>query len=415
MKNTNDLVNQIDLMRGRLQPEDMLELITLLLLLKHDDLDAMTTLANMGKASQSSELNRLIEQAKDHFPIEVLTSPNLLNATNNLHSAIDFVMSYDNLSLCSELRNAINMLGRISWMGASHNEQTLFSAILADLPVSHLYDGSAGLANIASQIPSKMTLGETNPTTYSMSYRLLTVEGKSFDYKLVDSLVQPSIEENAFDLVVMTPPFGLRLTNTIEIGNAPYLLPELPTKIPTSASDSLWIQLALYALSTQGKAYLLLPLGVFFRGGYDSALRAHLIENELIEAIISLPKYMLDQTMIPTVLLVLNKAKPKGSAIHFVDVRHLPLKDGRKLVLTQEQAQEIADMARGLTPDDAHYKAVYLPEIRENDYDLSVARYFYSASELAFPNVTDEKLKLANTELNHQQSQAKLMSLLSKY
>ncbi len=412
-----NLLKQIDLMRGLLRPEDSVEVISLLLLLKHYDPIAMLTIANMGKASQEETLNELITRAKSDFPEAVLASPNLINAMNSLHVAIDFVVNNsDDLALCQAIRTVINTLGRISEMGSSQNEQTLLSAIIGNNDIENLYDGTAGLANNASLIAAKaMTLRDINLTAYAIGYRMLTVEGKSFDYRVINSLVEPSIQPSSYDLVVMTPPFGLRLNNLFEITKAPYLLPDLSSNVPTSASDSLWIQLSIYAMSAQGKAYITLPSGVFFRGGYDAQLREYLVENELIEAIINLPSGMLDHTITPTVMLVLNKAKAKGSAIHFVDARSIMTKQGRKNILSIAQAQLIAEMARGLHPNHEQYKAVYLPQIREKKYVLNVAHYFDYEEEIIRPNIAQEKQKLDDATQKHEQSQLKLLSLLNKH
>lgn len=418
MKATQEILfNQIDVMRGALRPEDIIEVISLLLLLKHFDKAAMLAIASMGKASQEEALFELIVRAKSKFPEDVLSSPNLSNATASMHLAIDLVAkNEDDLALSKAIRNAINTFNRFAEVSSSQNEQTLISELLSGANANNLFDGAAGMASSASIIDAKaITLRDIQTSAYIIAYRLLTVEGKKFDYTVTNSLIEPTIKVGGYDLIVMTPPFGLRLNNTLEIAKAPYLLPELSTHIPTSASDSLWIQLSLYAMSDRGKAYITLPAGVFFRGGYDAQLREYLVENEFIESIIHLAGGMQDHTLIPTVMLVLNKAKIKGSPIHFVDARQMMVTKNRKHVLMHEKAILIAELAQGLHPQSEHYKAVYLPKIREKKYILNVAHYFEHEEVLVLPDLAKEIDSLNASAKQHEQSQAKLRALLSKH
>lgn len=69
---------------------------------------------------------------------------------------------------------------------------------------------------------------------------------------------------------------------------------------------------ALSSLKQDGKAVIIMPPGVLFRGGSEGKIREALICEGFIEAVIGLPANLFSGTGIPVAALVLNKSKPNS-------------------------------------------------------------------------------------------------------
>lgn len=107
-----------------------------------------------------------------------------------------------------------------------------------------------------------------------LSRLLLTMVESDAELKILDSLTAKEGSHQA-DIGICLPSFG----NEIQ----PFMLTEInylqPLSvfhaIPSSASESLWIQLYLYHLNDKGRAYLILPIGWLFKGGMTLLCEKH--------------------------------------------------------------------------------------------------------------------------------------------
>lgn len=405
--------------RGVTTMSEALDAVTLLALLKQQRPTELRTINNMGAAAQEKAIHALIDQLSEAIPGCIADFPP--GITNEfLTDALQLVASCSDLSELIEcVRDSFNQTRENVGSQSGANELKLFMALTNDYPGGRLFDGAAGLANIPAHLDAHhFSLQELNHQNWKMGYRLLLLSGCHFDYTEGDSLISPSVEAESCDLAVITPPLGIRFSATDRnaLEHAPYLLNGVDKTIPASAGDSLWVQLALYSLKKDGKAWLLLPPGWFFRGGYDAKVREYLLEHELVEAVIALPGNFLDNTAINTVVLALDKAKEKGSAVHFVDARDIGQKDGRKIQITSEDASYVSELAKGKHPEDPRFRAVYMPEIRrQGGNELLVQRYIVAENALELPDVSVEMKKLARAQQHYDQAQAKLTQLLAHY
>lgn len=75
-------------------------------------------------------------------------------------------------------------------------------------------------------------------------------------------------------------------------------------------ADLMFVQHMLASLKPDGLAATIMPHGVLFRGGKEKLIRELLIQDDVIEAIISLPPGLFYGTGIPACVIVLNNNKP---------------------------------------------------------------------------------------------------------
>lgn len=406
----------IDQTRGELKEDQALALATILLYIKSKDANALDVLQRMGSANQKTALKELLStysEAADHSAVRTLEY-----ARNEAVSAlITFVGNIEDMNLVSQaIRAAFANSRSIAEHVSNANEVKLLRSLVLPKPSDNVLDPAGGIGNLlASLSKANAELQEINLDTTTICRMLASIENKNIFVHAGNSLIQPVFKEASADYVVMTPPLGLRFgrEQIDKIKSAPYLLSqESQSSIPMTAGDSLWLQLALWALNDTGKGYVFLPKGWLFRGGYDAQVREYFIENELIDAVVQLPSKFFNHTAIAPVLIILNKAKKKGTSVRFIDAE--ATHDGASKNC-HSCAELITDIVRLITTaeiDDSRVTERYAPEIREQDMSLAVNRYITPPTHIEEINFEAESAKLKQLENTYAEAKRQLRALL---
>ena len=256
----------------------------------------------------------------------------------------------------------------------SQNVLNIFTSIIGSVEDKTLYDGACGLGLLAHELNTqKPILRDINEATVGVTKLLFALSEKEADIQRADSLSEGS-SSYGVDLVVSTPPVNIRVLESLVAGQNYLKELFITARIPTSASESLWIQQALYNLNAHGKAYLQIIPGWLFRGGYDAELREKIVQLNWVEAVVLLPAGILTDSNIEMSLLILNKAKAKDT-IRMVDARGLGERQRRKLHLSLNDAQKIKEL---LTVDQENEwsKDVTIQQVKANKYSLHCKEYF---------------------------------------
>ncbi|XPF93124.1 N-6 DNA methylase [Colwellia sp. RE-S-Sl-9] len=408
--------------RGSMDITHLIELFSHVAFIAKEAPELFQTIVNTGQAKQFEMLIEAGRSLEDKHPIEICAAPNQYRVdTRVLSVAISFIAEVSDLNLLAKLlRGFTNDAGKMGVGIASNlNMERIFTSLVGDCSDKSLYDGVCGLARVASNLNAgKFYLEEKNQNTWITAYRLLTIEDKYFELVSGDSLLESGFGyKQHFDLVVMEPPMALKFgaEDRRRLAESPFITVPTGNTVSANSGDSLWIQQALSNLNDTGKGYILLPQGLLFRGGYDAKVREYLLENELLEAIIGLPASILDFTGISPVILVLNKNKPAGSPVIFVDASEIGTLNRNNIEISEEDAKLIADLASGKLADDERYRAVFIPEIRVNNNELNIAKYIHKNIEVEKFDMAEELKKLNSCQVNFEQSQQKLTSLLNKF
>lgn len=124
---------------------------------------------------------------------------------------------------------------------------------------------------------------------------------------LEDPLILDGGTPRKFDRILANPPFSQNYSRaTLKFPSRfREWCPETGKK-----GDLMFVQHMLASLKTDGVAATVMPHGVLFRGGKEKLIREILINDDVIEAIISLPPGLFYGTGIPACVIVLNKNKP---------------------------------------------------------------------------------------------------------
>lgn len=412
----------MDSSKGVMEISHTLELIGYIAFVAKENPESFKAIVNSGHAKQLNMLIEAGQMLREAHPAEVCEAPNHYRIdVKVLNQAVSFIAEITNFGqLAKVLRDlSAQALGKFGASSANQNMESIFSALVGDCNEKSLYDGACGLARVASNLnPSALYLEEINRSTYLSAYRLLTLENRHFHLANTNSLLEPAFgQEQKFDVVVMEPPMSQKFSADERrmLIAAPFIAVPVGNAVSANAGDSLWIQQAISHLNESGKAYILLPQGILFRGGYDASVREYLLENELLEAVIGLPAGILDGTGIPPVILVLNKNKQAGSPVIFVDASDMGSNERHRIIMSDQEAQLIAELATGKRVEDKRYKAVFIPEIRQNNNELSISRYIAKEIEVAELDLAKELKTLQVYQAEFEQSQQVLTALLAKY
>ena len=149
---------------------------------------------------------------------------------------------------------------------------------------------------------------------------------------------------------------------------------------PKSKADYAFLLHDLYHLRPDGIMTIVLPHGVLFRGGEEGAIRKNLIENHHIQAIIGLPANIFFGTGIPTIIMVLRKARTDSNVLIIDASKHF-IKDGKNNKLRASDIKRIVDVVSSNRSADRFSRLVSIDEIRRNDYNLNIPRYVDSSEE----------------------------------
>jgi len=128
----------------------------------------------------------------------------------------------------------------------------------------------------------------------------------------------------------------------------------------------------------------IMPHGVLFRGGKERLIREILINDDLIEAIISLPPGLFYGTGIPACVLVCNKSKPDAlrDKVLFINADREFAEGKKQNKLRPEDIEKIDDVFTRKREIPKYSRLVDKAEITgTHDYNLNIRRYVDNTPE----------------------------------
>ena len=150
---------------------------------------------------------------------------------------------------------------------------------------------------------------------------------------------------------------------------------------PEKNGDYAWLMHILKALKSNGKAAVILPHGVLFRGNAEATIRKAIIEKHWIKGIISLPANLFYGTGIAACVLVIDKeGAANRQGIFMIDASRGYVKDGNKNRLRERDIYRIiTTFNEQITTDPKYARFVPNDEIeKKNEYNLNITRYIDS-------------------------------------
>jgi type I restriction enzyme M protein len=150
---------------------------------------------------------------------------------------------------------------------------------------------------------------------------------------------------------------------------------------PEKNGDYAWLLRILKSLKSKGKAAVILPHRVLFRGNAKVAIRKSIIDKGYIKGIIGLPNNLFYGTGIPACIIVINKENAaERNGIFMIDASHDFIKDGSKNRLRERDIYKIVVTFREQIEEEKYSRFVPIDEIRgKNGYNLNIPRYIDSS------------------------------------
>lgn len=271
---------------------------------------------------------------------------------------------------------------------------TLLAKLTKSKPGSRIYDPTCGSGSLL--IKAGREVGdnnfslygqEANGSTWALAVMNMYLHG--YDSAIIrwgDTLRNPKHKDGdslmLFDTVVANPPFSLDKWGADELLNDTYnrFWRGVP---PKSKGDWAFISHMLESLNNTGKAGVVVPHGVLFRGAAEGKIRAKTLEEDLIEAVIGLPSNLFFGTSIPAAIVIFNKQKLNKQKVLFIDASKGFVSGKNQNSLGESHIERILDIFTrfhdektdfGVLEEKFAYVAM-LAEIIENDYNLNIPRY----------------------------------------
>ena len=194
-----------------------------------------------------------------------------------------------------------------------------------------------------------------------------------------DTLEDPLILEKGairkFDRILANPPFSQNYSRaTLKFPSRfREWCPETGKK-----ADLMFVQHMLASLKSGGHLATVMPHGVLFRGGKEKLIRELLINDDVIEAIISLPPGLFYGTGIPACILVINKNKPDAlrDKVLFINADREYAEGKNQNKLRPEDIEKIDFVFTHKRELPKYSRLVEKAEIAEqHDYNLNIRRY----------------------------------------
>ena len=220
---------------------------------------------------------------------------------------------------------------------------------------------------------------EMNGTTYNLMRQNMLMHGvpyKEFTVFNDDTIEHDNFGETKFQVQVANPPYSAKWSADSKFESDPRFS-NCGALAPKSYADLMFLEHIAYHLDKDGRAAVLLPHGVLFRGNKEEAIRRYLIENQnVIDAIIGLPANCFHGTSIPVCCIVLKKNRNGNSGnIWFCDASKYYIAGKNMNELSDEDIDRIVNAYEQRAEIDKFSHKATLEEIAENGFNCNIPRY----------------------------------------
>jgi type I restriction enzyme M protein len=237
---------------------------------------------------------------------------------------------------------------------------------------------------------------EDSGTVWSIAKMNMLLHGISTaDLQNDDTLELPRHVEGGellrFDRVLSNPPFSLKWgaresDDEKEVVWKP-LFPERfrygQVPVGSKKADLMFLQHMVAVTRDGGMVATVMPHGVLFRGGEERAIRAAMIEADLLEAVIGLPANLFYGTGIPACVLVLRQRQGNHSGkpaerqgqVLFINADREYFEGRAQNYLLPEHIEKIVNTFENFTTVPGFSAIVPNATLRENDFNLNIRRY----------------------------------------
>lgn len=240
---------------------------------------------------------------------------------------------------------------------------------------------------------------EYTNTTYKLAKMNLAIRGISANLGEMaeNTFMRDQHKDLKADYIMANPPFNQKSWREADelLDDPRWDGYEVP---PASNANYAWILNMVSKMSENGVAGFLLSNGALSGGGDEYKIRKQLIENNLVEAIVILPRNLFYTTDISVTLWILNKNKKERNVevnnrvrnyrnredeILFIDLRQEGIPYEKKYVqFSEEDIEKVSNVYHTWQQENNDYSDIpeycysaKLEEIKSKDYSLVPSKY----------------------------------------
>lgn len=215
------------------------------------------------------------------------------------------------------------------------------------------------------------------------------------EIKRGNTLVDPAFTDDfdelkKFDFIVMNPPFSDKSwSDGIKTSEDKYKRFDGYGIPPEKNGDYAWFLHVLKSLDRNGKAGIIMPHGVLFRGNAEENIRIKVLEKRYIKGIVSLPANLFYGTGIPACIIIIDKEDAETrDGIFLIDASRGFKKDGNKNRLREQDIEKIVQTFTNQLEISGYSRFVKYEEVLEqNTGNLNVPRYIQKIDDTLPQNI----------------------------
>ncbi|MFA4817150.1 MAG: class I SAM-dependent DNA methyltransferase [Parcubacteria group bacterium] len=263
---------------------------------------------------------------------------------------------------------------------------------------------------------------ESNQTTYRLCRMNLAIRGidsSQVAWNTEGSFLNDAHKDLKADYILANPPFNdSDWSGELLRGDArwKYGMP------PTGNANFAWMQHMIHHLSPKGIMALVLANGSLSSNtSNEGEIRKNIIENDLVDCIVALPKQLFYNTGIPACLWFLSRKRSgngdrkRTGEILFIDASEMGyLSDRTHRLFTDEDIRKIADTYHEWRSKESKYKNIKgfcnsatLADIKKHNFVLTPGRYVGIPDEIDDGIPFEEKMRKSTAELKEQMEKEK--------
>ena len=196
-------------------------------------------------------------------------------------------------------------------------------------------------------------------------------------------------ELKKFDFIVMNPPFSDKSwSDGIKPSEDRYKRFN-GCNVPQKNGDYAWFLHVLKSLDSNGKAGIIMPHGVLFRGNAEETIRIDILKKKYIKGIVGLPANLFFGTGIPACIVIIDKENTdQRDGIFLIDASRGYMKDGNKNRLREQDIAKIVNVFTNSTEIPGYSRFVKYTEILEqNAGNLNIPRYIQKIDDSLPQNI----------------------------
>jgi type I restriction enzyme M protein len=220
---------------------------------------------------------------------------------------------------------------------------------------------------------------ESNGSTWALAKMNMFLHGiDNARLEWGDTLRNPLLLEGdhlmRFEVVAANPPFSLDKwgADAAAVDRFRRFHRGIP---PKSKGDFAFIQHMVETMdSYKGRAGVIVPHGVLFRGNSEEQIRRKLIEENLLDAVVGLPPNLFFGTGIPAAILLFRRNKPDDTVL-FIDASRDFEPGANQNKLNIAHIEKIANTYRERGTMERYSYVATCEDIVEKGFNLNVPRY----------------------------------------